>query len=142
MMIRYATPEDTEAVFKLIQMLDSDTFSYEEFLSAYQHNLEAAHCLIAVTEHTVVGLGVLMITFQLHHGKRMAEITELVVDGGYRSCGIGKALVDEMTRIAAENHCGGIEVASNRKRLAAHRFYEREGFTNTHCKLTKKLLSE
>lgn len=141
MMIRYATLEDAEAVFQLVQILGSDSFSYEEFLSAYHHNLKTAHCLVAITAHTVVGLGVLLITFQLHHGKRMAEITELVVDSEHRSSGIGKALVDEMTRIATENHCGGIEVASNRKRLAAHRFYEREGFTNTHCKLTKKLLS-
>ncbi len=139
MTIRYATPEDADAVFHLVEMLGSDSFSYDEFLSTYRYNLTAAHCLVAVMEQELVGLGVLLLGYPLHHGKKMAEITELVVDGAFRSSGIGKALVDEMTRIAVENHCGGIEVASNRKRLAAHRFYEREGFLNTHCKLTKGL---
>lgn len=51
-------------------------------------------------------------------------------------------LVNEMSQIALENHCGGIEVAFNQSRLAAHRFYERQGFINSHCKLTKNLLYE
>lgn len=140
MTLRYVTPEDATAVFQLVQMLNSDSFSYEEFLQAYHHNLKAAHCMAAVIEDKIVGLGILLIEYPLHHSKRIAEITELVVDGSFRSLGIGKALVNEMSRIALENHCGGIEVASNQKRLAAHRFYEREGFINTHYKLTKKLL--
>lgn len=140
MRIRYATIEDAAAVFRLIQLLGSDSFSYDEFLRAFRYNLNAAHCLVAVAEDDIVGLGVLLVEYPLHHSKRMAEITELVVDGAFRSTGIGKVLVEEMTRIAIENHCAGMEVASNQKRVAAHRFYEREGFCNTHYKLTKTLL--
>lgn len=139
MKIQYAKSEDADTVYSLIKMLGSDEFTHAEFLKAYSFNLTAAHCLVATMDDKIVGVGVLSIQYPLHHSKKIGEIVELVVDSEFRSNGVGKALIDEMTQIAMKNQCSGIEVASGQKRTLAHRFYEREGFVKTHYKLTKKL---
>ena len=42
--------------------------------------------------------------------------------------------------VALENGCVQIELACNRLRTNAHRFYEREGMKNFHCKFPKPLV--
>ena len=65
-----------------------------------------------------------------------AEILGLVVADGYRSRGIGKALVDAAESWASSQGCGLLRVRSRSTRERAHAFYEREGFQRIktqHC---------
>ena len=61
---------------------------------------------------------------------------ELIVSPAARSKGVGKALITAAKEQALLHHCVQIEVTSNQKRTNAHRFYQREGLTLTHVKLT------
>ena len=65
---------------------------------------------------------------------------ELAVAPGHRGRGLGARLLAEAERIALENGCVQIELACNRLRTNAHRFYEREGMKNFHCKFSKPLV--
>ena len=76
----------------------------------------------------------------LHHAGRIAEVMELAVAPGHRGRGLGARLLAEAERIALENGCVQIELACNRLRTNAHRFYEREGMKNFHCKFSKPLV--
>lgn len=58
-----------------------------------------------------------------------ADIAALVVDENSRSLGVGKALVKRAEEWARENKIELVRVKSNTKREAAHRFYQREGYT-------------
>lgn len=58
-----------------------------------------------------------------------ADIAALVVDENSRSLGVGKALVKRAEDWARENGITLVRVKSNTKREAAHRFYQREGYT-------------
>ena len=49
-----------------------------------------------------------------------------------RSQGIGHGLFQEAYHIAREAGCVRFEVSTNRTRLGAHRFYEREGMERSH----------
>ncbi len=65
-----------------------------------------------------------------------AEILGLVVADGYRSMGIGKALVDAAESWASSQGCGLLRVRSRITRERAHAFYERGGFQRVktqHC---------
>ena len=139
-MIRYAEITDLKIVYALINLLGSDVYTYDQFGKSFAYNLINNHILLYETNSEVLGLGVLAISCPLHHGGRIAEVTELVVSEKARGKGIGQKLLDKMKKIAVSNNCVGLEVATSNKRLDAHRFYEREGLAITHYKFTKKLI--
>lgn len=57
-----------------------------------------------------------------------ANVSGLVIDERYRSAGIGAALLVAGEAWAREHGMGRIQVRSRTTRVAAHRFYEREGY--------------
>jgi GNAT superfamily N-acetyltransferase len=69
----------------------------------------------------------------VHHvqAEARAEIGGLVVASGARGRGIGARLVARGEQWAVERGLGTVVVRSQIKREAAHRFYEREGYTRT-----------
>lgn len=139
MIIRYATARDVKKAYLLINQLASDTFTYKDFVVSYRYNLKMNHCLVAEEADELLGLGTLSILHPMHHSSKIAEVLELIVDKNIRGKGIGTKLLKRLTEIAITEKCTGIELASNQKRKEAHQFYEREGFKNTHFKLTKPL---
>jgi len=139
MIIRYATARDVKRVYPLINQLASDTFTYANFVISYRYNIKMNHCLVAEEDDKILGLGTLSVIYPMHHSKRIAEVLELIVDENNRGLGIGAKLLGMLTEIAIEKRCTEIELASNKKRKEAHKFYKREGFKSTHLKLTKKL---
>ena len=68
-----------------------------------------------------------------------AEINGLIVDGGQRSQGIGKLLLDAAEKWARRRGCAEITVHSNVIRRRAHRFYERHGYQRVK---TQKLFAK
>ena len=138
-MIRAASKNDLDAVYGLILQLSDHDFTKVQFESCYHHNLDGNHILVYEENGCVYGCGVLSIQYPLHFSRKKAEIINLIVDANARSRGIGKKILHELVRIAAQNDCVRIEVASNSRRTDAHRFYIREGFDDTHLKLTKGL---
>ncbi|MGR4064767.1 MAG: GNAT family N-acetyltransferase [Vulcanimicrobiaceae bacterium] len=56
------------------------------------------------------------------------EITALVVEDEFRSCGIGEGLVARAEAWARERGCGRLRVRTNVLRERAHAFYERLGY--------------
>ena len=138
-MIRAAAKNDLDAVYCLMQQLSSHDFTKEQFESCFQQNLDSSYIMVYEEDGCVNGCGVLNIQYPLHFSQKKAEVVNLIVDANARGKGIGKKILHELVRIAALNDCVRIEVASNRRRTDAHRFYIREGFDDTHLKLTKGL---
>lgn len=56
-------------------------------------------------------------------------IAGLVVDRTCRNQGIGRMLMDHAERWAKEQQCSLVRLSSSAGRVAAHRFYERLGYT-------------
>lgn len=71
--------------------------------------------------------------FSVHHlqSEPRAEIGGLVVSADARGAGIGAALVERAERWARDQQLPSILVRSQVMREAAHRFYLREGYTQT-----------
>ena len=140
--IRRAGEGDTGAVYELICDMEAQRLPRPEFGEIFSRQLADGdyRCLIAELDGEAVGVLNMRLEYQLHHAGRIAEVMELAVAPGHRGRGLGARLLAEAERIALENCCVQIELACNRLRTNAHRFYEREGMKNFHCKFSKPLV--
>lgn len=139
--IRNAAPGDADQIYHLICQLEGKKMDKNFFEHVYSENLKSPTVFYWVIENSVEVLGFVSMHIQdlLHHERRIAEVQELCVDEKYRKLGFGKILLAQAEEEAKKQNCELIELAANRKREEAHRFYEREGWEKSHFKFTKKL---
>lgn len=140
MEIRFAIPDDFEAVYMFINELEDETMDRQIQKKIFIRNLSNPDIiyLLAFSDKNPVGFLSLHVQQLLHHGGPIGEIQEMYVSTEARSLGVGKRLIDEIKRIAKQRRIPQLEVTSSFKREDAHRFYEREGFAHTHKKFTWK----
>lgn len=62
-----------------------------------------------------------------------AEVEGVRIKSNYRSCGLGKILFAWVKQTAIDNGCGLIQLATNRNRPLAQKFYQSIGFVDSHC---------
>jgi GNAT superfamily N-acetyltransferase len=72
-------------------------------------------------------------------GMRRALVEAVRVRADLRSRGIGEALMVHVEARARDAGCGLIQLTTDSRRLAAHRFYERIGYAPSHVGMKKKL---
>lgn len=121
--------------------LENQTLNYVDFHDVYEHNLRAEHItyFVAEMEGEVIGMISCHIQSLLHHAFLVAEVQEMFVFPSFRSLGVGQSLMNCVVQFAAKQGACQVEVTSRASRTNAHRFYEREGFENSHVKLVKYL---
>jgi len=137
--IRPAKKKDIKAVYGLIRQLSSYGFSKEQFEDCYMYNIGKECVLVYEKDSCIFGCAVFDIHYKLHFSCKSLEIVNLIVDENNRGCGIGKELLKVLEHISLNNDCICIEVATDKQRDAAHRFYKKEGFVCSHYKLRKEL---
>lgn len=87
--------------------------------------------IVAETEGKVVGLAFFTyrdIDAPTHVARRVIFIDCMAVDGKYRGCGVGTAMLRFITKKAADEGCDGVELQVNAKNIRAKALYERCGF--------------
>ncbi len=143
--IRPTTAEDLPVVYQFICDLEEEILPYEAFSRVFLHNLQSSDIkgwlAMVGSGENLQPAGFISVHLQhlLHHAALVAEVQELYVLAAYRGQAIGKLLLATATEWTVTKGCLEIEVTSNQVRKDAHRFYVREGYTNSHFKLTKKL---
>ena len=143
-MICKAEKEDVKRVYELICDMEQSALPYEQFQRIFLAQLEdeAYYCLVCRREGELVAVLNLRFEEQLHHAGKIAEIMELAVDGRYRNRGLGRELLERAIELAKELGCMQIELACNRLRRDAHRFYLRQGMSCCHYKFSRSLTGE
>lgn len=138
--IRSAELRDLDIVYRFLCSLSEKIHDREKFEEYYKINIQQHNYIYLVTEvdESVVGFLSCHGQVLLHHVGWAYEIQEMYTDEMYRGKGIGKLLIQELERILTEREYDVIEVTSNNKRLAAHDFYMKNGYVQTHQKFTKK----
>lgn len=139
--IRKIRQEDIGFIYEMICDLEHQRLNRREFNAVFRANLQNpdVHYLIAFNNDTPVGFGSLHIQRLLHHTGAVGEVQELYTSPDVRGLGIGKQLLAALRRIAVKKNCKNLEVTSNRRREAAHRFYVREGMQQSHFKFVEAL---
>ena len=90
---------------------------------------------VLVVEHggRVIATATLLVVPNLSHGGRpVAQLESVVVDEAERGRGVGERLVRWCLDEARRAGCFRMQLTSNATRAAAHRFYRRLGFTDSH----------
>jgi len=126
---RQTNTTDAEAISKLSKQLGytteiEDAISYINTL----HSSDKDDLIVAELEGEVIAWMQLSYILRVESGY-FAEITGIVVDGDYRSTGIGKMLVDYAKEWCGVKDVYRLRVRTNIARLRTHDFYERNGFT-------------
>ncbi|CAN5131253.1 GNAT family N-acetyltransferase [soil metagenome] len=139
---RKAKASDIPAIVALLadDVLGAGREKPEEALSAGYAAAFAAidgderQYLAVVEDHGVI-IGTLQLTFIpcLSRGGRWRGLVEAVrVASDRRSQGVGEAMMAWAIDQCRARGCGLVQLTTDKSRLAAHRFYDRLGFTPSH----------
>ncbi|QEM02868.1 GNAT family N-acetyltransferase [Mucilaginibacter rubeus] len=143
MAIRSATLADHTAISNLLTQLGYP--GTEDFLP---ENLEkmlrqsSSQVLVYEDEGAVAGFIAIDFLTQLVVKGDFIRISCFSVDESTRGKGIGKSLEDYITELAKECNADRIEVHCHTRRTDAHRFYYRQGYTESPKYLTKSLVDK
>lgn len=142
MSIRKAILADSEAIEDLLDQLDyPDTggFLKQKMEMIFQNPLVIL--LVYEQEGRVVAFMVLEFLVQLGLKGDIARIGYFSVDHNYRGKGVGQAMEQYAEEQARERNCDRMEVHCHERRKDAHRFYYRQGYTESPKYLIKSLES-
>lgn len=137
--IRSAQPKDVEMVARLIAEL-----GYEVTVAEVRTRLAALGkaglpALVVTLGGIVAGVVTLSLMTVLHRPRPVGRISMLAVSEAQRGRGLGTLLVAAAEDRLKAKGCGLVEVTSNRKRVRAHRFYERLGYERTSFRFARSL---
>ena len=146
--VRDATADDWPAVAALLAELGrpqalgtEDEAVLREVFLAYLHRPDV-RALVAEVGGRVVGFCDLEYRTRLNFDRPQAWIPDLVVAEAERSRGVGRALLGRAEELARERGCWGMSLESATWRADAHRFYVREGWTDSGRAFTRSLTGE
>ncbi len=140
MAIRTAVPADWPAIEALLDTLgyrDTATFGRQKLIRMLTHPDEQV--LVYEEDNQLLAFLSLHFIPQIALEGDFARISYFSVAPGSRSKGIGRQLEEHCTQLAKQRHCDRIEVHCHEKREAAHRFYYRQGYTESPKYLIKRL---
>lgn len=141
--IRMATRDDVGAIIGLIMAGDIlgrgvdtlDAAARGDYLAAFDEIAASAHetLYVAELEGRVVGTFQISLSRTLaHRGRVRATIESVHVSPDIRGNGVGEAMMRAALDLAKGMGAGLVQLTSNKKRVDAHRFYERIGFQKSH----------
>lgn len=133
MEIRPARREDLAAILALYADLETDgqvlDLPAAESIFARMQKYPNYTVYVAVVEGQIVGSFELLIMDNLAHvGAPSGIVEDVVVHPAWRGRGIGKQMMSFALEQCRQAGCYKLALSSNRKREAAHRFYEALGF--------------
>ncbi len=139
--LRPATAEDVDAVYGLICELKQAELDRSAFHAGFAANLLDHNMRYQLAEQNghIIGMIGLHMQFHLHHANWIGEIQELVVMPQARGLRAGSQLLAWAEEFARQAGAEMTELSTSVKRLDAHRFYLREGYTQSHFRFTKPL---
>jgi ribosomal protein S18 acetylase RimI-like enzyme len=135
--VRGATAEDVEIIHalacELAEAVGDSPPGFEAVRARLSELLEEPRARVLVAEDggAVVGAASLWIKPDLAHGDTVIEVPMLVVAEDHRREGVGKLLMEEVRRLAAESGARLIELVATRGNKPARDFYRSLGFIET-----------
>jgi len=112
-----------------------DEPSHPRYLAALAAIDADANQKLVIAEFEGARIGTLQLTFIpgiARFGETRCLIEAVHVVPTHRNLGLGGEMIRWAVERAREHGCGLVQLTSNKKRLDAHRFYEKLGFSKSH----------
>jgi GNAT superfamily N-acetyltransferase len=146
--IRAAGPDDLEAILALTA---EDSMHYFNEPATVTDNQRAALAEITADPNQDLLVGILddrvVCTAQLtwmrvlsSDGGLYCQVEAVRTAATLRGQGLGKQLMDHIEAAARRRGAARLQLTTNKKRVRAHEFYQRLGFTASHTGMKKNLL--
>lgn len=100
---------------------------------------QTGYCVVAQSGSEVIGLISAELVPYFPNGSTICRVTSLVVSPRHRGRGVGEKLIAAAAGFARDRQCSGIEVTSAERRVDAHRFYQKLGFSRTAFRFFRAL---
>lgn len=138
--IRQAQLEDIKELIELAGEMGYEITAQgiQPILEHYISNPDY-YLLLALKDDIILGMVGFNIKYYLHREKPVTYIGSLVVKEDFRAQGIGKLLMHKVEEVARERKSNSIQLNSNKRRVRAHEFYKRLGFSEVSLKFEKIL---
>ncbi|MGW6278355.1 N-acetyltransferase family protein [Kribbella sp. NPDC055071] len=138
--IRRATAADVAGIVAMIadDQLGATRESVDDltpYLSAFERIDADPHQVLIVAERNDELVGTLQLTIVpglSRRGSTRGLIEAVRVAAPARGSGLGTTLIEWAIEESRNRGCTLVQLTSDKTRTAAHRFYERLGFANTH----------
>jgi GNAT superfamily N-acetyltransferase len=140
MALREATRGD---IRRIVEMLDDDEIAKGRENLADMTPYEAAFDAITADPNNALHVweeggkvvGCLQLTFipgLSYQGAWTAQVEGVRVDRALRSSGLGAKMMEAAAALSRARGCKVLQLKTDKRRVHAHRFYERLGFTKSH----------
>ncbi len=137
---RAASEADVPAIVALLadDMLGAgreNSQNLEAYVSAFRDIAADSNqllCIVQLADQIVGTMQLTVIPGLSRQGARRGLIEGVRVSGAHRNHGIGEAMIDWAVAYFRERECVLVQLTTDRQREAAHRFYERLGFSASH----------
>lgn len=90
--------------------------------------------LVALDEHEVLGMVLLLYTVSTALGGRVALLEDMIVTAAARGDGVGRQLITAATRVAREQGCLRITLLTDNSNHRAQGFYRDAGFRTSEMR--------
>ena len=129
--IKPRTDAEILETYEVMRQLRPDV-SQDEYVSVVRRLVaQEGYRLVAVSEAGQIRAVAGYRLMEMLYCGRILYIDDLVTDERARSRGFGRQLLDWLKQAGRTHGCTQVHLDSRLHREAAHRFYEREGFTKT-----------
>ena len=132
--LRPATMAELPVLTRFIQRyfafdhLDFNGKAIRSGLRQLLKNRSIGQAFLVINQTKACGYTILIDSFDLEFGGRVAFVTDLYLEPAYRRRGIGTEIFKQLERFSRENGVKTIELQAERKNRAALSFYRRLGF--------------
>lgn len=112
---RYATELDIPIIFKFIKELalyekmSDEVVATEELLKKWIFERKKAEVIFAMLDEKEIGFALFFHNFSTFQGRSGLYLEDLFISLEYRGKGYGKAIFNELAKIAVERECGRLE---------------------------------
>ena len=140
LMIRPATAADADAIATLFSDEGYPAGPSDIVVRLGRFSNDSARVLVAEHDGGLLGFIALHAIPRFEHDDHIVRILALVVDAGARERGVGRALMAEAERVAADLGAAFLEITAGHHRPEARRLYESLGYdASVAAYLRKKL---
>ena len=143
MIIREMIADEIPQLAQLYKQFWDEESCVETMCKNFQHFDETgSHILLSAVENNqLIGSVMGVICGELYGDcKPFMVVENMIVDKSYRNKGVGKALISELEKKAADKNCTQIILITDTDRIDAREFYKSVGYNpDSHKGYKKKL---